>query len=207
MLFFLFFGKGISQSEEPFKLDTKAWFIGVTPSAFFNSTPMLQFSAEKGLTEWLGVSTDIGGIYTDVMRGFRFRPAIHFYPVSLDNFILSMGLGYNFRRRFTTEEEEVVRGNGQFTEIVDVNYANSLAGPVGILRFSFPSFDSFKTSIGIGVGVGNYISSYPTDNFIEFFSSKTYNGSGPIFFFNLNLAYQFLPIDHVKVDNGRNRKR
>ena len=189
VLILLLAGFTFGIGQEDFKLDPKAWSIVITPSAILNTQPMLQFSVEKGFSKYIGFSTDLGGALTYNTRAFRFRPVLQFYPVSLDNFIWSFGLGYNFRKIYETQEVFIQRANGQFTELVEANYISQGHGPIVMMRFSFPMADFMRINGGFGVGSGNFTSTYPRNEFF-LFSSKYFTGRRPITFFNINFSYQ-----------------
>ncbi|MCB0648261.1 MAG: hypothetical protein KDC49_16440 [Saprospiraceae bacterium] len=184
-------GYSLAIGQEERRLDPQAWSIGITPSAILNGQPMLQFSVEKGFSKYVGFSTDLGGALTLNTRAFRFRPVLQLYPVSMDNFIWSFGLGYNFRKIFETQEVGVQRANGHFTELIEETYMSQGHGPIVMMRFSFPMADRMRVNLGFGVGSGNFTSTFPR-NELFLFSSKYFIGRRPISFFNINVSYQLI---------------
>ena len=132
----------------------------------------------------------VGGALMKSSSAFRFRTVLQFYPVSLDNFIWSFGMGYNFRKIYEMTEVGILRANGQFTELVDATYISEGHGPILMMRFSFPIVDGLKASGGFGIGSANFTSTFPQNDFFQL-SSKFFNGRIPITFFNINMSYQF----------------
>lgn len=195
--------------QEDFRLDPKLWSIGITPSAILSAQPMLQFSVEKGFSKYIGFSTDLGGALTYNTSAFRFRPVLQFYPVSLDNFIWSFGLGYNFRKIFETQEVGIQRANGQFTELVEAKYVSQGHGPIVMMRFSFPMADFMRINAGFGIGSGVFTTTFPRNQFF-LFSSKYFTGRMPITFFNVNISYQLTkkePSKNIRSARSKARSR
>lgn len=179
------------KSQEEFRLNTRDWSIGWTPSAFLNVPQMAQVSVEKGIINQVGFELQLGGMaIPDLLKAYRFRPVVYYYPVRQKHFILSLGLGYNQRLQTLIIEERINRAGGAFTQIVETSYHNSIKGFVGILRASFPILDFAKLNLGFGLGRGDYVSNFP-DNRGALLTDRAFNGKGAVRFIHFNLSWPF----------------
>lgn len=195
-----------SEAKQLFTLPK--YSIGISPSAFLNPYPAIQFSQDLQLNEWVGLSLETGYLNINFIKnesntrdliGFRIRGGVEFLLSKGYNYSSHIGVFINYRH--TEEYKQIQMWHNNYIERLSYLAKGNLYS----LGLSFTKINPLSKRIiisrALGIGLGQL--KVTTDNKSplldvnnNIFIFPQYSNLGhylyPIVFFNVNVSYRII---------------